>query len=669
MLSIPERIIFLLGAILTTGYALYSLVLIIRVIKRGNGEPEWRTVLRRLPIVTLLTISLKDTFQSRKRTSILHGFVAWGFLFYLLINLGDVLEGFFPEFTLFGMGTVGGLYRLSAEAVSVFIIAAMLLLLLRRFIFQPSSLKVRADIGLYPKAYEGLKTDSLIVGLFILFHVGARLLGQSFKLASGGMDDWQPLTMNIATLWNGLSSQSLGFLIRAAWWASMGSILFFVPYFFRSKHLHFLMTPFNLLMKSNRGPLISVNHLDFEDQEQDHFGAERIEDLPFSCLLDAYACIMCFRCQDVCPAYETGKVLSPAALEINKRYYLNQAGKGLAKGLQSDRTLLDFAISSEALWACTLCGACVSICPVGNAPMLDILEIRRNEVLMQNRFPEPLKMAFRGMERTANPWGIAPEERLNWAVGLDVPTIIENPTPEILWWVGCAPALDPQVMKIAKAFVKVLNAAEVDFAVLGEQERCTGDSARRTGNEYLFQQLAAINIQTLNQVEPKRIVTTCPHCFHTLKNEYPPLGGHYSVIHHTQFMEELIDDGRLDLPSESFHRLATYQDPCYLARMNRYVDPPRSVLRRSGIQIVEMSRNQQDAFCCGAGGGQMWKEEENGNERISASRIRQAQATQASLLLVGCPFCKSMLADEANTNGSIVVKDIVEVIAEQLELP
>ena len=387
MLSIPERVFFLLGALLTTGYALYALIRLMRVIGRGHGDLDWRSLLRRLPRVIIQTISLSDTFKSRRRISILHGLVAWGFLSYILINLGDVLEGFIPNYALFGKRTIGGLYRLSAEVASVFIIAAMLLLLFRRFIFQPSSLSVRADIGLYPKAHEGLTRDSLIVGLFILFHVGARLLGQSFKLADGGVDDWQPLTMNIATLWQGLSSHSLGFLIHGAWWASMGSILFFVPFFFRSKHLHLLMTPLNLLLKANRGPLISANHLDFEDQEQDHFGAERIEDLPFSCLLDAYACIMCFRCQDVCPAHETGKVLSPATLEINKRYYLNQAGKGLAKGLQSDRTLLDFAISSEALWACTLCGACVSICPVGNAPMLDILEIRRNLVLMQNRFP------------------------------------------------------------------------------------------------------------------------------------------------------------------------------------------------------------------------------------------------------------------------------------------
>lgn len=247
MLSIPERIFFLLGALLTTGYALYTLARLMRVIGQGHGDLDWRSLLRRLPRVIIQTISLSETFKSRRRISILQGLVAWGLLSYILINLGDVLEGFFPDFTFFSMGTLGGLYRLSAEVVSVFIIAVMLLLLLRRFFFPPSSLSVQADIELNPMAYEGLKRDPLIVWLFILFHVSARLLGQSFKLASSGMDDWQPLTMNIATLWQGFSSQSLSFLIHGAWWASMGSILLFIPHYFRSKHLHLLIAPLNLL--------------------------------------------------------------------------------------------------------------------------------------------------------------------------------------------------------------------------------------------------------------------------------------------------------------------------------------------------------------------------------------------------------------------------------------
>ncbi|NIM95575.1 MAG: 4Fe-4S dicluster domain-containing protein [Anaerolineales bacterium] len=668
MLSFPEKIIFILGVLLTSAYALVSGARLLRVIGRGHGVPDWRRLLTKVPIVLIQTINLKDTFRIRKRTSTLHGLIAWGFLFYIIINLSDILEGFIPNYEFLGNGTLGGMYRMIAEITSIFILSAMSLLLLRRFFIKPTTLQIHPDIKLYPKAHEGINKDSLIVGLFILFHVGTRLLGQSFKLSFTGMDDWQPLTMNIATLWQGFSPRSLEFLFHGAWWLSMGSILLFIPYFFSSKHLHLLMTPLNLMLKPDNKLVVPIGNLDFEDQTQEYFGAERIEDLPFSCLVDTYACIMCFRCQDVCPAYVTGKALSPAALEINKRFYLNQEGKRLAEGLPSDKTLLDFAISPEALWACTLCGACVSICPVGNEPMVDILEIRRNQVLMQNRFPEPLKFAFRGMERATNPWGIPVEERIRWASDLDVPTINENPTPDILWWIGCAPALDPQAMKITRAFAKVLNAAKVNYAILGEQESCTGDSARRTGNEYLFYQLATMNIQILNQVKPSRIVTTCPHCLYTLKNEYPAFGGHYTVVHHTEFIQELIDAERLDFTSESFDNLVTYHDPCYLGRMLGHIDTPRSILEDSHIQIVEMSLNKEDSFCCGAGGGQMWKEEERGNGRISANRFKQAQCTGASLILVGCPFCKSILSDEAQKNGYMPVKDIVEVIAERLEL-
>jgi Fe-S oxidoreductase len=257
---------------------------------------------------------------------------------------------------------------------------------------------------------------------------------------------------------------------------------------------------------------------------------------------------MCNRCQDACPAYHTGKVLSPSALEINKRYYLNDEGARLAAGKESELSLLDFAISPEAVWACTACGACVETCPVNDEPMRDILDIRRNLVLMENNFPSQLQQAFKGMERLGNPWNMAPESRLDWAQGLNVPTLEQNPEPDILWWVGCAPATDPRAQKTARDFVKILNTAGVNYAVLGKRERCTGDSARRAGNEALFFELAMSNVELLNEAlgeRPKRIVTTCPHCLHTLKNEYPDYGGHYEVIHHTQLIEELFATGKL----------------------------------------------------------------------------------------------------------------------------
>ncbi len=410
-----------------------------------------------------------------------------------------------------------------------------------------------------------------------------------------------------------------------------------------------------------------LEKLNFEDESIEQFGATRIEDLGWEQLLDAYACIMCYRCQQVCPAYNTGKVLSPATLEINKRYFLNYEGEKLARGEPSQKTLVEFAITPEAVWACTACGACVDICPVGNEPMRDILDIRRALVLMENEFPEQLQTAFRGMERTVNPWNISPTERLKWAEGLNVPTIDEQPEPDLLWWVGCAPATDARAQKTARAFAEILNKAGVNFAVLGEQEQCTGDSARRAGNEFLFNELASANVEMLNEVKAKRIVTTCPHCLHTLKNEYPAFGGNYKVVHHTQLINELLMDGKLKLKVGEGTR-TTYHDPCYLGRQNDILEPPRTLLQQVQPGFIEMPRHGRQSFCCGAGGAQMWKEEEAGDQRVSANRIQEAVATGAETLAVGCPFCMIMLSDaQKAANTSMVVEDVAEVVLKNLE--
>jgi Fe-S oxidoreductase len=409
-----------------------------------------------------------------------------------------------------------------------------------------------------------------------------------------------------------------------------------------------------------------LDALDFEDETIEQFGAINLEDLGWSQILDAYACIMCNRCQDACPAYTTGKALSPAALEINKRYYINEVGASLAAGETSAKSLLEFAITEESVYACTTCGACTDICPVGNEPMRDILDIRRGLVLMENRFPDQWQAAFRGMERSLNPWNMPPDQRLRWAEGLDVPTIEKNPDAELLWWVGCAPATETNAQKTARAFANILNFAGVNFAVLGEQEQCTGDSARRAGNEYLFYELALGNVETLNQVAPKRIVTTCPHCLHTLKNEYPVYGGNYDVMHHTQFISELISEGRLKLEGPSVGEI-TYHDPCYLARHNGILEAPRQVLQQLDSNLTEMRRNRERSFCCGAGGGQMWKEEEEGDQRVNSNRVLEADATGADTLAVGCPFCMIMMVDAANHEKvGIKVMDIAQIVAERM---
>jgi Fe-S oxidoreductase len=299
--------------------------------------------------------------------------------------------------------------------------------------------------------------------------------------------------------------------------------------------------------------------------------------------------------------------------------------------------------------------------------MRDILDIRRHLVLTESVFPDQLQAAFRGMERMSNPWNLGPDKRLEWAAGLDVPTVASTPDFEILWWVGCAPATDARAQKTARAFASILKAAGVRFAVLGTEERCTGDSARRAGNEYLFHELATANVETLKKVSARRIVTTCPHCLHTLKNEYPAFGGTFDVIHHSQLIGELTAAGRLQLQAADQELLATYHDPCYLGRHNGIYDAPRADLAAAGARLSEMARARADSFCCGAGGAQMWKEEEHGDERINASRVREAVATGAQVLAVGCPFCMIMLGDQARQAGAAIeVRDLAEVVADRL---
>jgi Fe-S oxidoreductase len=298
--------------------------------------------------------------------------------------------------------------------------------------------------------------------------------------------------------------------------------------------------------------------------------------------------------------------------------------------------------------------------------MRDILEIRRGLVLMENDFPDELQTAFRGMERTVNPWNIPPDRRMQWADGLQVPTVAENPEPDLLWWVGCAPATDDRAQKTAQAFARVLNQAGVNYAVLGQQEQCTGDSARRAGYDYLFFELASANVEMLNEVNPPRIVTTCPHCLHTLANEYPDFGGNYQVIHHTQLLQELIEAGRITFETGLKPEHVTFHDPCYLGRQNGILDAPRENLRALDLDLSEMPRSGTQSFCCGAGGAQMWKEEEEGELRVSDARLEEARRTGADTLALGCPFCMIML-DSANAEGEQVqIRDVVEILADQM---
>ena len=670
MLSLPEKILFALALLGTLYLAWKATNRLIHIINRGAGKPDWEVVRHRLVPALAKTIGLTPTWRIRPIPTLMHALVAWGFMYYLLVNFGDVYEGYFHGKFL-GEGLIGDIHRLLSDVLTVAALFGMVALMLRRLVLRPATLGARDTTLLHPKARAGIKKDSAIVGVFILLHLGFRLLGASFTLRLEGTDAWQPFASMVSGLWVNFSESAAVIGQHVGFWGALGLILLFVPYFPYSKHIHLFFAPINFALKPQRRSMGELSYVNFEDETLEEFGATRLEDLGFEQLVDAYACIMCFRCQEVCPAYNTGKVLSPAALEINKRYFLNAEGDRMAAGEASSQQLTEFAITPEAVWACTACGACVDICPVGNEPMRDILDIRRSLVLMENDFPAQLQNAYRGMERNVNPWNVSPAERMKWADGLRVPTIDENPTADILWWVGCAAATDVRAQKTARAFAEILNKAGVNFAVLGQGEQCTGDSARRTGAEHIFFELSLANVEMLNEVTaeggPRRIVAACPHCLHTLMNEYPAFGGNYDVIHHTQLINELVGQGKLKIDPAKMLEKITFHDPCYLGRQNGILDAPRIALDAISSGRVEMEAHGAQSFCCGAGGGQVWKEEEHGTAAVNATRFEQAQQTGAGTLAVGCPFCMTMMTDAAKEKDSdMVVKDVAELVVESL---
>jgi len=670
MLTLVEKILFVVAVLASLYFTWVGVRRIIKIISRGHGKPDWSLAWKRLWEVSLKVLSFRTLLRFRLVPSLLHLLIGWGFLYFVLVNIADLLNGYIPGFRFAeNAGLVGDVYRLLADIFGAGVVIGIVGMEFRRFILRPLVLSTRESTMLDPRARTGILRDSAIVAVFIFTHVSARLIGESMYLAQNGIADrWQPVATTIAGLMSGMSATALEIGQHASFWLSLGAIVAFLPYFPYTKHVHLFFAPINFLLKPERKSIGQLSYVNFEDESLEQFGATNPEHLGWEQLMDSYACIMCNRCQEVCPAYNTGKVLSPAALEINKRYYFNhEEGTKFANG-EEGRPLAEWAISEEAVWACTSCGACVDICPVGNEPMRDILDIRRSLVLMENNFPKQLENAFRGMERNVNPWAVPPTERMKWAEGLNVPTIEKNPDPEILWWVGCAPATDARAQKTAQAFARILNASGLNYAVLGQNEQCTGDSARRAGNEYLFFELASANVEMLNEVKPPRIVTTCPHCLHTIKNEYPAFGGKYEVIHHTQLINELVGSGKIKMRLEGDSMQVTFHDPCYLGRHNNIFDAPREDLKSAGLITIEMPRHGAKSFCCGAGGAQMWKEEEEGAASVNMTRFKEAKATGAKTLAVGCPFCMTMLNDASNADGGeVAVKDVAEIVVERMK--
>jgi len=676
MLPLAQKIAFLVFAGITGAIGVWGFYRLVRRIARGRADADarWDRLGARVWYALTTTLLQRRTFKKRPWVSFFHSFIFYGFTFYILVNFVDAVEGYFPVAISSG-NWWGAAYNLAADVLSALVLVGVAALVVRRF-FLPSKKDFRfnertmlhEDVR---RAY--ISRDSLIVSVFILFHVGSRAVGAGAKLAVEGPDRFQPF----ATLLSHAFSPAHAEAWRVfGYWGALGSVLLFLMYFPYTKHVHLLVAPAKYLVAREAAsgvlPALDVKLETKESQLDLQLGAKRLEDLGWPRLLDAYACIQCNRCQDVCPASATGKALSPAALEINKRMELNslaRSGAGFERGGESPRPLLGFALSAEAALACTTCGACMEVCPTQNEQMLDIIDIRRQQVMIEGEFPAQLQTAFRGMERASNPWGIGREKRLEWADGLVVPTIEENPEPDVLYWVGCAASYDPQSQKTARAFVQLLTRAGVNFAVLGKTECCTGDTARRAGNEYLYRQLADQNVATLTTVRPKLIVATCPHCMNTIGREYKQIGGDFKVVHHTEYLEGLVAEGRLEV--EASESSVTYHDPCYLGRHGGVYDAPRNVLRVLTNDFVELERKRENSFCCGAGGAQFWKEEEAGEERIADNRFREAEGRlegrgENKVLAVGCPFCKSMLESTPGkgAGSGIAVRDVAELMLE-----
>ena len=669
MLTFPEKIVFIIFTILSMGLSWFTFSRMFKVISIGNKSINWKKVLLNWADGLGVFVSQKTLFKTRPVIGFIHALVAWGFTFYLLVNVFDVLYGFIPGFHFFPNSIVGKSYRIFVDIFTVLVLIGVIYFLVRRFILKDSKLDINPPVMLSETAKIGMKKDSLLVGSFIFLHVGARFFSASFEIAQHNPDWYQPAATMLSMFWANMDIGNLIIFEHISWWIALGLILGFLPYFPYSKHAHLFMGPLNIMASENRGSMTSIETIDFEDESIEQFGAKVLKDLPQTQILDAYACIQCSRCQDACPAYETGKELSPSALEINKRYFINEHSKSLADGIVIDKALTDWMLTEEAAWSCTTCGFCVEVCPVGNEPMLDILRARQDLVMMESKFPKDAMETFDKMENYGNPWGLSPQDREKWMEGKDVPLMREKKEVDVLYWAGCSGAYDTRGKEISQSVVDVFNKAEIDFASLGNEETCTGDSARRIGNEYLFQMMANQNLETFEKYKFKKIVTQCPHCLTTLKNDYSELGANLEVVHHSQYISELIKDGKIK-PEPWMDKDVTYHDPCYLGRHNDEYDAPRDVIQsimRDG-KLVEMEQNKKESFCCGAGGGNMWYEIKTG-ERINKNRFNQAVDTNAKTVAAACNFCNIMLEDGMKVTGNdkdMEVLDIAEMVSKGL---
>lgn len=606
-----------------------------------------------------------------------HFVIFWGFLMISLVTLEFLINGLFPQVSFWkipGFALIG----LIVDLLSLAVIVAIAISLYRRFVLKPVRLE-----GPVSGTVDAVIVLSLISTLIISY-----FFMTAMRISAGEMGAfWAPVSSAFRGLLPAVREGEVTGMAKAVfaflWLVHLSALLFFIYYIPRSKHLHLLGAIPNIYLR-DFGPTGVINTMDLEDEEAESFGVNTVEQFTWKQLLDTYACTECGRCQEQCPAYNTGKELTPKGLvhELKEHLFerapvLINNGKMSPEKIEEmkekyevlNKDLIGGVFSEKFLWACTSCQACQTVCPVWIEHVQLIVDMRRYLVLTEAKMSSEVQLAMRNMEKNSNPWGIGQHTRAEWAAGLDIPTLAEKEGPEYLLYVGCSASLDQENKSIAISTAKILKAAGVDFAILGQEEMCCGETARRLGNEYLSAAMMQGNVEIFNGYGVKKIITVCPHCFNTTKNEYKQFGGEYEVYHHTQFIKKLLDDGRIKLGKRVNLGNLVWHDSCYLGRYNQIYRQPRDLIEKAtGRAPIEMSKHHQLSFCCGAGGGGMWMEETEG-ERINVARSRMAIEAGADTVCTACPYCRSMFMDGTKNleKENIKIVDVSEVVLSAME--
>ncbi|MFC1980583.1 (Fe-S)-binding protein, partial [Chloroflexota bacterium] len=604
----------------------------------------------------------------KDRASVGHAFMAWGFftfaLFYfifIIIGAGFGVSETLEHTSFFFY------YAWVMDIAAIFVIAVAAWGIVRRYIVKPSRLEGELTI------------EAMVILVSVLVHPMTHLFKEATSIAlahppAGLGSVLPPISSALSNLFSGSAVSTVQAANIGFFWAHWSTVLFVLIFIAYSRYLHMVVSPFNILFKS-RAPKGALRSIDLEAAET--FGAAKITDLTWKQVLDLYSCVVCSQCQEQCPATVTGKPLNPKKIIQNLKKHLLEVGPELVKAKgkaeastdSSSGTLAGEVITEDELWACTTCRACSEICPLYVEHIDKIIDIRRNLVLEQASIPETAASALRSIETRGHPWRGTTATRTDWTEGLDVKILAEDSDIDILYWVGCTEALEDRSIKVAQAIGKLLKQAGVKYGILGTEESCCGEPAHRLGNEYLFQVQAEKNIELLKGYNIKRIVTDCPHCYNTIKNEYPQFGGEFEVVHHSELIASLLKEGKLSITKGNGGSV-TYHDACYLGRYNGLYEPPRQILSKMpALKLVELEQNRKRGFCCGGGGGHMWLEERIGT-RINELRTEQAIETKAQIVATACPYCLQMFEDAIKAKAveeSLKVMDIAELVEQAME--